>query len=191
MVSLLPTSRDMAKPCALRPRQSGFALVALLFVVAITAIGVERALTWASVQAQREAEAELLYIGQQFQRAIKAYYLNPTGTRHELPQSLSDLLYDPRRLHTTRYLRKIYADPLTGQANWGIVRGQLLAAPFGLPTSAVSEGTATKGIVGVYSRSPKTPIRRFRVTGKAPSSFADWHHTISASFEINTEPYSR
>ena len=89
---------------------------------------------------QREKEAELLFVGNEYRRAIAQYYENsPAGTRR-YPERLEDLLKDERFAFNRRYLRRLYRDPITGAA-WGIVK-----APEG-------------GIMGVYSQSPEEPAK--------------------------------
>jgi len=90
---------------------------------------------------QREREKELLFAGAQFREAIRLYYERTPGTVKRYPQKLEELLDDRRYLSLQRYLRKIYADPMTGSKQWGRV-----AAPGG-------------GIMGVYSLSDKSPVK--------------------------------
>ena len=56
-----------------------------------------------------------------------------------LPMRLEDLLEDRRSGEVQRHLRRIWRDPLTGRAEWGLVR----------------EG---EGIAGVHSLSTATPV---------------------------------
>ena len=94
----------------------------------------------ASRSMQREKEAELLFIGEEYRRAIGAYYEGSPAGHKQYPKSLEALLKDERFSFTRRYLRKPYRDPLTG--------GELVAieAPQG-------------GIMGVRSRADIKPIR--------------------------------
>ena len=138
--------------------QRGFTYLAILFIIAFMGIGL--ALTgevWQTVAA-REKESQLLYAGKQYRRAIERYYL---GGPKQYPRTLEDLLKDPRKPGTERYLRKLYADPLTGKSEWGLVKG-----PDG-------------GIMGVFSPSEDKPIktagfpfvnRDFEGAGK----YSDW-----------------
>jgi hypothetical protein len=73
--------------------------------------------------ARREKENELLFAGNQIRQALNQYYAHspPKAQRH--PLQLEDLLQDPRRPAQARYLRRIYPDPVTGKAEWGIIRG--------------------------------------------------------------------
>ena len=113
----------------------------LLFFVAI--MGVLLAASgevWSSVS-KRAKERELLFIGHQFRTAIKAYYQNTPGTIKRYPGKLDDLLIDHRQAATVRHLRRIYIDPMTGKAGWGLIR-----APDG-------------GIQGVFSLSEQVPVK--------------------------------
>jgi type II secretory pathway pseudopilin PulG len=113
-------------------------IIAIMGVVLLTVGEV-----WHFAQ-QRAKEQELLFVGNQFRQAIKAYKVNtPAASRlQNYPMALEDLLKDPRSLSTRRYLRKIYLDPITGSAEWGLAK-----APNG-------------GILAVYSLSEKTPIKQ-------------------------------
>ncbi len=141
-------------------RQGGFTYLALLAVVAI--MGVTLAAVgevWHTAQ-KREKEKELLFIGDQFRRAIGLYYDHSPGNGR-YPQSLEDLLKDPRYPSTQRYLRKIYRDPINGGTDWGFVR-----KPDG-------------GIFGVHSLSEDEPLKKsnFRLDDKefgGKAKYSDW-----------------
>jgi type II secretory pathway pseudopilin PulG len=140
------------------PTQRGFTYLTILFAVALMGIGL--ALTgevWHTA-ALRDKEAQLLYAGSQYRRAIERYYL---GGLRQYPRSLEDLLKDPRKPNTERYLRKLYFDPLTGSPEWGIVKG-----PDG-------------GIMGVHSLSELKPIKSagFDLRNRAfegAAKYSDW-----------------
>ncbi|WP_082498186.1 type II secretion system protein [Pseudorhodoferax sp. Leaf267] len=135
--------------------QRGFTYLGLLLAVALTGAGLAAAGSVWSVHAQREREAELLYVGDQFRRAITAYYNDvPVGQRHRFPDKLEDLLLDKRWPTTNRHLRRVYVDPMTGSTDWGIV-----PAPSG-------------GILGVYSRSGAVPLKR-QGFGRLDTAFED------------------
>jgi type II secretory pathway pseudopilin PulG len=143
--------------------EQGFTYLTVLFLVAFMGLGL--ALTgevWQTGVA-REREAQLLYAGNQYRRAIERYYLSGLN---QYPRALEDLLKDPRKPNTERYLRKLYADPLTLKGEWGIVKG-----PDG-------------GIMGVYSQSEDKPVkvagfplvnRDFEGTAK----YSDWKFVYS------------
>jgi type II secretory pathway pseudopilin PulG len=70
---------------------------------------------------QREREAELLWRGQQYRQAIASYYNARHGGQGMFPAKLEDLLRDPRFPGTTRHLRRLYTDPMTGK-EWELVK---------------------------------------------------------------------
>lgn len=142
-------------------RHSGFTYLAVLFIVAAMGLGAAQlGVIWHTVQ-QRDKEQELLFVGDQFRKAIGLYYQRTPGGAKRYPESLEQLLSDERYPAVQRYLRKIYIDPMSGKAEWGMV-----PAPGG-------------GVMGVYSLSVDTPIKQanfaFRdgeLEGK--QKYSDW-----------------
>jgi type II secretory pathway pseudopilin PulG len=132
-------------------RDHGFTYLAVLFIVAIMSAGLALIGEVWHTAAVREKEAELLFVGNQYRKAIERYYFN--GPRL-YPRTLADLVKDPRKLSTERYLRKLYPDPVTGSDEWGIV-----TAPDG-------------GIMGVYSLAKSTPLKQAGFRSR-DQSFAD------------------
>lgn len=125
-------------------RQRGFGYLLVLF--AIAAMGLLLAGTgqvWHTT-AQREKEAELLFVGGQFANAIAAYHESTPGSTagaaKQYPPTLQDLLADKRFPMPRRHLRQIYRDPMTGSAEWGLIK-------------------AGDRIVGVHSLSADKPLR--------------------------------
>jgi type II secretory pathway pseudopilin PulG len=122
--------------------QRGFTYLGLLAFVAISGIALTGlSLVW-STATQREHEEELLFVGQQFRTAIARYRELNQARGDGLPRELTDLLEDTSQIPPQRYLRKVFADPMTGKREWGLVR-----APGG-------------GILGVHSLSTKAPRRK-------------------------------
>lgn len=114
----------------------------VLFAVAL--LGVSLALVgtaWKTSQ-QRENEKELLFVGDQFRKAIGLYYERTPGALKQYPKSFEQLIKDDRYIIPQRYLRKFYRDPFTGNANWGVVT------------------SADGGIAGIYSMSDKEPRKK-------------------------------
>lgn len=140
-------------------RQAGFTLIAVLLVVAAAGAGLAAIGQLASHQAQREKEAQLLSIGHEFEQAIASYYKK----ERRYPKALDELLKDPRYPMPVRHLRKIYRDPMTGQADWGLVQ-----APEG-------------GIMGVHSRSEQAPLKSVKFPEAA--KHADWRFVYEAAAE--------
>jgi type II secretory pathway pseudopilin PulG len=138
--------------------QHGFTYLTIIFVVALLSGGLALLGDVWHTASQREKEAELLFIGHEYRKAIQRYYL--AGQRI-YPRNLDDLLKDPRRPTTERYLRKRYADPITGTTEWGVVK-----APDG-------------GIMGVHSLSDTQPLKiaNFRIRDKGftdTEKYSDW-----------------
>jgi type II secretory pathway pseudopilin PulG len=110
----------------------------LLALFAIAALGLLLAgagQVWRT-QAQREREAELLFVGQQFRQALGAYYSRSPGAVKQFPQRLEDLIEDARVQPALRHLRRIYRDPMTGSTAWGLVRsGDRIVAVHSLATT--------------------------------------------------------
>lgn len=154
-------------------RSRGFTYLSLLIVVAVTAGALAAAGGVWSQARQRENERELLFVGEQFRQAIALYYWRTPGGAHQYPKSLEALLKDDRWPTTQRYLRKVYRDPVTGTADWGIVE-----APQG-------------GIMGVYSKSEETPIKTAnfpaRYEGFADArAYRDWQFIFSPESRTRT-----
>jgi type II secretory pathway pseudopilin PulG len=120
----------------------GFTYIGVLVLVAM--MGIALAATgqvWYTMQ-QREKEAELLFIGHQFQLALNQYAKHASGQLRRYPLDLEDLLKDPRQPGVQRYLRQVYVDPMTGSAEWG-----LITEPDGQ-------------IIGVHSLSNGEPLKK-------------------------------
>lgn len=129
-----------------RHRSKGFAYVLLLLGIALIALSAGAAISLGATMARRDAERELLVIGAEFQQALRSYAGVPLGTiattSNRGPRSLDELLKDPRVPGVRRHLRQLYADPLTGKSEWGLVTD-----PQGF-------------IVGVYSLAEGRPIKQ-------------------------------
>ena len=123
-------------------RCRGYTYLWMLLLVALMGLGLTLAVEIDSVAAQRDREKELLSIGRQFQEAIGRYCGTPLPNgRREYPAGLEDMLKDNRIPGIRRHLRKIFVDPMTGKAEWGLVR-------------------VGGRIVGVYSLSERLPIKQ-------------------------------
>lgn len=121
-------------------RQQGFALLFALMLVGILAVGMTGAeLVW-STEAKEQREVQLLDVGAQYRQAIRRYFFAVPG-HPAYPQSVRDLLRDPRFPQMVRHLRQAYPDPMTGK-------------PLQLIRDPVSHG-----IVGVYSAAPGQPLK--------------------------------
>lgn len=123
--------------------QRGYAMAALLVSVSIMAIVMSALLPVWKHQARREKEAELVFRGEQYARAIRLFRFK----NGQSPPPSIDVLVQGR------YLRKKYKDPLTGD-DFQPLSGQQAGTTGGQP-----QGT---GIVAVVSKSKEQSIRIYR-----------------------------
>ena len=119
----------------------GFTYIGVLIFIALMGIALAGTGVIWHTETRREKERELLFVGDQFRRAIGLYYERSPGAKR-FPKGLEDLVFDRRYPNTQRYLRRLYADPVGGTSEWGLVTGP--------------EG----GIVGVFSLSEAEPLKR-------------------------------
>jgi len=159
-------------------RSDGFAMAALLVSIAVMTVLMSVAMPVWRHQGVREKEAELVFRGEQYARAIALYQrkLGPGS----LPPSL-DVLVEQR------FIRKLYKDPMTKDGEFQLLYASQQAggrggarggggtqpspspSPFGQPGSgggapgAASPGQAPGsvrgGIIGVTSKSTDASIR--------------------------------
>lgn len=157
-------------------RQRGITYVALLIAIALFGAGLGLAGSIWSTDARREREVELLFVGDQFRRAIASYYNDaPAGQPNRFPQKLDDLVQDRRWPTLRRHLRKIYLDPMTGTRDWTLVR-----APDG-------------GIRGVNSASEAVPLKRANFAEEyenfaVAKSYRDWQFVFSQAQARGQKP---
>jgi type II secretory pathway pseudopilin PulG len=103
-------------------REKGFTYLGLIVTVAIIGLVGAATLKVDALLRRAAAEQELLEIGATFSEALRSYAdATPRGQPQLPPPSLQDLLKDPRYPGVRRHLRKIFVDPMTGKAEWGIV----------------------------------------------------------------------
>ena len=149
-----------------RRNQRGFGyLMALFAVAALGLLAATAGQVWHTA-AQRAREADLLFAGQQYRQALASYYSLEIGGKHQFPSNLQELLEDHRSQVTLRHLRRIYIDPMTGQADWVLV-------------------TAGDRIVGLHSRSALRPFKRkfdgIDAAFNDADSYAQWDFRAAVS----------
>ncbi len=139
--------------------ERGYTYLLVLFLVAgLGLMAAEAGVVWQQA-VQREREEQLLAIGREMARALAHY--RQIGPQAVYPPRLVDLVEDKRFPFPVRHLRRIYRDPFTGEAKWGLVQqgGQIL---------------------GVYSLAPGDPIRTHDLPpelgeqSEAARSYAEW-----------------
>lgn len=149
-------------------KQRGVVLLTVLVFVLVTTLGANSLVQMHQTQAQRDREEQLLFVGDQYRRALASYYNTiPPGSSRSLPQSLEDLVNDHRFPKPMHHLRRLYPDPMTGQTDWQLVR----------------EGS---GIIGISSRSNQPTLKKKGFSKEYKSfegknSYAEWKFTLKAS----------
>lgn len=148
-----------------RHRQEGVVLLGVLIFILVTTLAASSLVVIQKTQMQREKEEQLLFVGAQFRSAITSYYNTiPPGGARALPRSLDALVNDERFPKPVQHLRRIYADPMTGQSDWFLIR---------------QDG----GILGVRSQS-KIPTIKKQGFGRgyehleSKESYSDWLFTV-------------
>lgn len=120
---------------------AGLVLVGVLLMLVLAALAaLVGAEVWATAL-KREREAQLLFVGEQYRRAIESYWRASPGPVKTLPASLELLLEDDRFPMPVRHLRRLYPDPMDAESPWALVK-------------------AGNGILGVHSRSESVPLKR-------------------------------
>jgi type II secretory pathway pseudopilin PulG len=163
--------------------QQGYAMAALLVALAVMSVLMSAVLPAWRHQAQREKEAELIFRGEQYVRAISLWERrHGPGTR---PPNV-DVLVDQR------FLRKKYKDPMTPDGEFQLLfagvnppagapgggRGGQPTAPGGSPQPPITFGPTEGagfltgaggrggGLHGVVSKSRETAIRIYPPPGR-------------------------
>ncbi len=151
--------------------QHGSVFMGMLVTVAVVAVMLmETGTLWSSVL-QRERELELLARGNEIRRAIGLYYREG----NTFPKKLEDLVLDRRQPTTKRYLRKVYDDPLTGTANWGVVEGP------------------GETIMGVFSQAKGTPFKQgnFAVINQGFTGQGSYQGWVFLHGSVQSNPATR
>ena len=146
-------------------RNHGFTYLGLLFAMVLLGVALSVTGTFWHTQLKREKEQELLFVGEQYRKAIADYRAVLVNGQGRLPNSLDELLQDRRFPMPVRHLRKRYADPVANSPEWGLVR-------------------SGDGIAGVFSLSREKPLKQANfgpccaAFAKA-SSYTDWKFAIA------------
>jgi len=143
-------------------RQGGFTYLGLIIFVFILGMVGAATLKIGALLQRAHAEQELLEIGHQFSVALRTYAEATPRGQPQQPSSLQELLRDPRFPNPRRHLRRIFVDPVTGKAEWGLVRA--------------GEGGR---ILGVHSLSQAAPLKVANFDKRFPGfdnreHIADW-----------------
>lgn len=141
---------------------AGFTYVGVVLMMAVMSVAAVATLKLGAVMQRRAAEQELMAIGNEFRDAFISYANATPPGKPRTPPNLDALLKDGRFPTLRRHLRRVYVDPLTGEAAWGVI--QAVPGP---------------GIMGVYSLASGRPIKigNFEVKYQdfeGKTSYAEW-----------------
>jgi len=179
----------------MRSGESGYAFLAVLVLLVLVSILMLAGAQPYSTILQREHEEELIFRGEAYVEAIRAYQGEHGGA---YPTKLSDLVKQgPRR---RRYIRQAYRNPFDPDGKWGLLAPGVTppkpaagGLPSGLPTAPTAptapqpvapgqlpgpnqplpfrlDGQEGQPIVGVYAKVSKQAFREYR--GK--KSYDEW-----------------
>jgi type II secretory pathway pseudopilin PulG len=140
-------------------------MAALLIALAVMAILLTVAMPVWRHEARREREAELVFRGEQYARAVALFRFKNANIPNAFPPSIDALVQG-------RFLRKKYKDPMTKDGEFELI-GVGSQQPGANPTSPTPPiargntspqpgGTVSGGMMGVRSKSTDTSIRSYR-----------------------------
>ena len=136
----MPARAESLRLCAER----GYAMAGLLVAIAVMGILMSAALPVWRTYMQREKEAELLFRGEQYVRAIDLYQRRFPGA---YPTDLEALVEG-------RFLRRLYLDPMTGEPFRVLTQGSAATALGDAAAGADSETADPAGFGGRAAGGP-------------------------------------
>lgn len=125
-----------------RERQRGYLMAASLLLLLLMGLFTLTLVRKWEHEDRAAKERDLLWIGAQFRAALASYAIATPVGMTEAPRRLEDLLRDRRGPQEIQHLRRLYLDPMTGKADWAVVRS--------------ARGT----IAGIHSTSQGKPMAR-------------------------------
>lgn len=190
-------------------RQRGYALLIVIFLIALMAISVLAVAPNLITNAKREREEEMIWRGKQYVRGIRLFY----AKNHRFPAELEDL-YKPKT--GVRFLRQAYKDPTNSKdGSWrmiyvgpnGVLIGSLKnrtvnlagqpAGGFGGPNSSAQGGLSPFGSSNGFgsassfssnnaSATPNTPVAP---SGTMDTTTTAQPSTATAGGAVPADPY--
>lgn len=93
----------------------------------VVLLGVLSAVQWsqqatASAARDRDREAQLQFVGEQYRRALQSYARATPPGQSRLPTRLEQLLDDRRGPVPQQHVRQLWPDPFTGKADWELIK---------------------------------------------------------------------
>jgi type II secretory pathway pseudopilin PulG len=138
-----------------RSGRGGYVMILLMIALAVLAVFMLMAVPLWQTEMRREAEEELIFRARQYVNAI-GFYVKSHNNLY--PQSFEIL-------HLEKFLRQLYADPVSADGRWDMVfmdttagEAKYLVVPANLAGAYFSRAV----LVGVCSTSPETAFREYR-----------------------------
>jgi len=140
-----------------RGSESGYALILVVFFLALLVLALSEAAPTVLSSIQREKEKEMVWRGKQYTRGIRMYYLK----NNRFPTSLDDLTQNKTGI---RFMRQAYKDPMNQtDGSWRLIyvgpNGQLIGslntqqslsglAQLGTPAATISQSSGSSMLSG-------------------------------------------
>jgi hypothetical protein len=131
--------------------ESGYALVLVMFILAILVLAMTEAAPTVLSSIQREKEKEMVWRGKQYTRGVRMYYMK----LNRFPTSLDDLTKPKTGI---RFMRQAYKDPMNQvDGSWRLIyvgpNGQLIGSLSDRSLGSTGQ-IGGMGIVGAQAGSP-------------------------------------
>jgi hypothetical protein len=169
--------KNRLAPTNVRNKQGGYALLLVVFLIALVVVGTMSISLRVYTQGQREKEQEMIWRGKQYTRGIKLYY-RKLG---RFPTSMDDLVKP--KVGNLRFMRQAYKDPMNKEdGSWRLIyvgpAGNLIGSlkpPQGgiqMPVAGGQPGAAPGSSFGSFGSqpAPTTPIGGIAAPGTAPGA---------------------
>jgi type II secretory pathway pseudopilin PulG len=152
----MPISRNHAR----RRKQAGYTLLMVVFLVATMLILAAAAVPNVLVQGRREREKEMVWRGQQYQRAIGLYFTK----FGRYPTKVDDLV---KQTNGIRFLRQAYTDPMNKEdGSWRFI----YVGPNGQLIGSVRSASLLQRLLSTPTMPGATPVGSNAQTASAPGS---------------------
>ncbi len=154
-------------------KNSGLVLLALLIMLILVSVGALAAAEVWSTTLKREREVQLMFVGDQYRRAIQDYWKMSPG-RRVYPPSIDVLLTDNRFPNPVHHLRRVYRDPMTEAGEFEPI-------------------LQANALIGVHSTSADVPIKRAGFAAayaqfENAESYAQWQFVFNPKGVGPTQP---
>ena len=159
-----------------RNSQGGYALLLVVFLLALLVVGTMSISLRVLTQGRREKEQEMIWRGKQYTRGIKLYY-RKLG---RFPNSMDDLVKP--KVGNLRFMRQAYKDPMNKEdGSWRLIyvgpAGNLIGSlkpPQGgiqMPVAGGQAGGASGSTFGSFGSQPTpVPAGGIGAPGAAPAA---------------------